>query len=62
MSNPKLRCRQCEKRLGEKYEPCFYSASRFYNSVDEEGNFIDEITTELEEYYCPYCGQNLKLE
>jgi len=59
MSKPKLKCRQCEERLGEDYQPKFESLSRLYNSVDEDGTFLDEIGIVLEEYYCANCGQTL---
>ena len=62
MANPKLRCRQCEERLGEEYKPRLESLSRLYCIVDEEGNFQDEVGTIFDEYYCPYCDQTLKLE
>jgi hypothetical protein len=57
-----LRCRQCEERLGEEYKPYFHSLSRLCCSVDEEGEFEDELGSRFEEYACSYCNQTLKLE
>ena len=62
MSNSKLRCTQCEERLGEEYKPSFESLSRLYCYVDKEGNYLGEVETIFEENYCPYCNQTLELE
>ena len=62
MNIKKLRCRQCEQRLGDEYKPYFHSLSRLCCSVNEEGEFEDELGTKFEEYGCSYCNQTLKLE
>ena len=62
MSKSKLKCRQCEERFGEAYKPSFESLSNVCDSVDEYGNFGDEVGRLFVEYYCPYCNQTLELE
>ncbi len=62
MVKSKLRCPQCEERLGEKYKPYFHSLSQLCCSVDEKGEPEDEGDIRFGEYACSYCNQTLELE